>query len=269
MRSPSRPAETDRLVSAAFWLLGIGGALVLVVLLPQVREDPEPGRLSVDVLVLAEAVVSSAAGLLYAVAWARRVLGTGVETLAADVRRRTPGDSHLPRVPRPLRTIGLGYVLPMLAALVVLLVADPDDALFATGVTVPGQLFCATLAGTLGLLVVLPVLGLTRLVVSRQVRRYPVVAAVLLLLLLVVPWATLGAWAADSPYEGTRSPDWLLLLGVRRGGVDVAHPGALRVVQVLTYVIAGLLAYAGWAVRRGWAREDASQRPGLTGSDAP
>lgn len=240
---------------------------MLVVLLPRVHDDPDPGRLPVDVLVAAEAAVATVAGLLYAVAWARLILGAGIETLAADVRRRTPGDSHLPRVPRALRTIGLGYVAPMLLAMVVLLVADPDDALFATGVTVPGQLFCALLGGTLGLLLVLPVVGLTRLVVHGQVGRYPVVAAVLLLLLLIVPWATLGTWAAQSPYEGRRSPDWLLLLGIQRDGVDVAHPVALRVVQVLTYVIAALLAYAGWAVRHGWAREEEPDE--LRGSDVP
>jgi hypothetical protein len=240
---------------------------VLVVLLPRVREEPGPGDLSVDDIVVTQAVVAVLAGLLYAVAWARLILGARVETLAADVRRRTPGDSHLPRVPRPLRTLGLGYVLPMLLALVVLLVVDPDDALFATGVTVPGQLFCTLIGGTVGLLLVLPVLGLTRLVVRRQVGRYPLVAAVLVLLLLIVPWATLGVWAADSPYEGRRSPDWLLLLGFQRDGVDVAHPVALRLVQVLTYVIAGLLAYAGWAARRGRAAEESEED--LRGSDAP
>lgn len=200
-------------------------------------------------LVWSQAALAVLAGLLYAVAWARNALGPGVETLAADMRRDVPGASHLPRIPRPLRVIGLGYLAPMLLALVVLLVVDPDDAVFATAVTVPGQVFAALLGGTVGLLLVMPVLGLIRLVRTGQVRRHPAPAAILLLLLLIVPWATLGTWAADSPYEGTRSPDWLLLLGIRRDGVDVEHLVALRVTQVLTYVIAGLLALTVWLVR--------------------
>ncbi len=233
------------------------------------REEPaRDGGLSVGVLVAAEAVVACLAGLLYALAWARRILGVGVETLAGDLRRSTPGESHLPRIPRPLRLIGLGYALPMLLAFLALLVIDPDDAVFATLVTVPGQLFCALIGGALGLLLVLPVLGLTRLVRSGQVRHHPLMVAVLVLLLLIVPWAVLGTWAAESPYEGRRSPDWLLLLGIQRDGVDVEHTAALRLTQVMTYVIAGLLAYAGWSSRRG-RTDDEQEHTDLRGPGAP
>jgi hypothetical protein len=223
----------------------------------------------VDVLITAQAVLSGLVGLAYAVAWARLILGDGLETISADLRRRTRGEAHLPRLPRPLRLLTMGYVVPMLVSMLVLCLVDvPGDALFATAVTVPGHLFMLLIVGALGVLVVMPVLGLWRIARGGRLRQHATLAAVLLLILMVVPWATLGTWAAESPYEGSRSPDWLLLLGIQRDGVQVRNEVALRLTQVMTYLVAGLLLTCGWLVRRGWASSD-DDRTDLRGPDAP
>lgn len=86
-------------------------------------------------------------------------------------------------------------------------------------------------------------------------RAFAVSLAVIVLAL--VPAATLDTLAYDSPYDGRRSPDWpLLLFGVERFGVAVHHPAMLIVARVLWWaivlafgVLAGLFVTA-WAHAR-------------------
>jgi hypothetical protein len=246
---------------------------------PHVTDDPSyDGGVPLEVLLTAQGVLAGLAALVYVVVWARRTLGEDVEVLEADLRRETKGETHLPRLPHPWRLVGLGYLTPMLLSMLVLCLVDvPADALFATPVTVAGHVLVLLVVVGLGPLAVLPPLGLFRIVRGRGLRRHARAAVFLVLLLCLVPWAALGTWAAQSPYEGSRSPDWLLMLGIQRDGVEVRHVVALRAAQVLTYVVAALLASTLW-LRRKQATDDDPDRPdggpdggpgGVRAPDAP
>lgn len=249
-------------------MLGVGSALLNAVLVPLVDEDPEvTGGLPVDVLVVSQAVLASVVGLTYATAWARTILGRGVEDLEADFHRDTRGSARLPRVRRPWRLLLLGYVVPTLLALVALAAqGEGENGLVATISTVIGHVLVLLTAVGAGTLVMLPLVGLGRLLLGGGLVRHRGLVALLAMLLLIVPWGVLVTWSADSPYRGRRNPDWLLVLGIQRDGVAVHHPVALHTMQVMTYVIVGLLAYAVVRRKRQKAQKtrDATERDPLS-----